>query len=157
MAEDVLLTERQTAVAGEISLDARSFCDGAMKCCNMRRRGKYSLHSSREGIGKPLHHLKQRKIGVAQGIANKMRASFRVSAKDVFEPAKVFGDPPLAKAFRTAQRLRLLVFVIEAAANGVMRVVNLAYEIVDGELNFMSPKPLSLISRRKAVLRAEIE
>ena len=56
-----------------------------------------------------------------------------------------------------AQRFRLLVLVIEIAAQRMMRVVGLPDEIGDGKLDLVDPKPLRRVSGSEAVPVAEIQ
>ena len=56
-----------------------------------------------------------------------------------------------------AQGLVLLVLVVEADRDRMVRVVRLRDEVGDGELDLMRPEPAGRILRRKAMPRPEIE
>ena len=67
----------------------------------------------------------------------------------LLEIAEVFGHALAEKIFGIAPRFRLLVLVIEPAADRMMRVVDLLDEIRDRQLQLMQPEPAGFVARRK--------
>ena len=85
-----------------------------------------------------------------------MARAVGIASQNALEPSQELGNSLFAKSLCPAERFRLLVFVIEIAAQRMMRIVGLIDEIGDGELDLVDPKPLRLVSRSEVVAVAEI-
>src|SRR6185369_631138 len=94
----------------------------------------------------------QRQVDVGEIRADQpLAAAAAIARENVLEPAQIFGEPLRDEIARAALGCRFLIFVVEAACDRMMRVVSLADEVGDGELN------LTHLAAVGGVLGAEAE
>src|SRR5580658_10344484 len=86
-----------------------------------------SRHGPREGIAEAGEHLEHRQVYVRKRGAHKVYAA--VVLKRAFEVIDELGETFADEVGGTAEGLRLLVFIVEAARDRVVRVVHLSNEI----------------------------
>ena len=157
MTEDAVLVEGDALLAREIGLDPRPGRDSVTERDDARNLRKLALHRLRKGVGEALDHLEERQVGRRKSRADQMRLALRVALKDRLEPVEEFRNAALAEQLRPAERLRLLVLVVEVAAERMVGVVRLDHDVGDGELDLVCPEAPDLALRREPVLVAEIE
>src|SRR5579871_270537 len=114
VAEDAVFVERDTALGGKVGCDALLAGDAAVQSQEAWPTGAMPRHGDGEGVAKPFDHLEEAEIDVGERIADQMPALRRVGGERPLEVAEIFRDPILAESFGGAQRLRLLVFIVEA-------------------------------------------
>src|SRR5580658_861474 len=79
-----------------------------------------------------------------------------VSGEQLLEIAQVLGHPQLQKIRGSTPRLFFLILVVEAGGYRVVRIVRLAHQIRQGELQLLRPEPPSLTPGRKTVAGAQV-
>ena len=86
-----------------------------------------------------------------------MAVAPRVALEHPLEIAEIFRDTVGDKIAGAAAGLCLLLLVIEARGDRVMRIVRFVDDIGDGQLELMRPQPPRLAARREAVPAPEVE
>src|SRR5690606_30032167 len=82
-------------------------------------------------------------------------ASVRVSLEDGREVAEELRHPVLEKVRCAALGFGLLLLVVEACGDRVVRIVNLGDEVRDRQLKLVGPEPSGLVARREPEPPAE--
>ncbi len=106
-------------------------------------------------VAQPLDQLEHRQIDIAQMRADHVAVLVRIVREHPAEIAEELGQPMLDEILRPHRGLGFLIFVIQAARDRVMRIVNLDDEVGHRQLQLMRPEPARVVARREAVPRAE--
>src|SRR5690348_7377679 len=112
-------------------------------------------HQLGKGISESVDRLEQRQIGVAEFRSGK--AAARVFRKQALEIAEIFRQAARTEIRRTTTRFRLLVVVVKAGRDRMMRVVDLDQEVEQRQLTLMDPEPSGLVLGRQSMPSAEIK
>ena len=97
----------------------------------------------------------ERQINLGNCVADEKPAA--VALQDLLEVTQKLWQPLGCEILGAPLGFALLIFVIQAAANRMMAVVNHGDSIGDGELELMRPKAASVLFRRESEARAEEE
>ncbi len=111
----------------------------------------------RERVIEPGDHLRHRQVRVRQLRSDEPAASAGVALEHRLEVTEKFRQPVVEEVPRAALRRLFLLLVVQAAADRVMRVVNLVDEVGDRQLELMRPEPAVVVVRRQPQPGAEIQ
>ena len=79
-----------------------------------------------------------------------------VPNQNAFEPVQELGQAHHAEFSRAAKGLRLLILVIRAGANRVVRVVRFGHHVGNGQLDLLRPDPRRLAAGYQLQLRGQV-
>ena len=131
-----------------------------MRPCSAITRGKSRFeprHRSRKGIAQAGNKLKQRQIAITDPAADEMAVALRVAFENPLKIAEIFRNPVRNKIGGASARFGLLVLVVEARRDRVVRVMRFVDNIGNRQLQLMRPQPPGLIARREAMAATQVE
>jgi hypothetical protein len=111
-------------------------------------------HRIRERVPQPFCDLEQGQIRGRQAVARKKRRAGAL--QHPFEIPEKLRQAQLAEVRGTAQRLRLLLLVVEALRDRMMGVVGLHDEVGDHQQQLLHPAPPCVVVRHEAQPGAKV-
>src|SRR4029453_12500343 len=155
MAKDAFLIERQAPRRREISGKAWARRNAIVQRHHTRILGFYFRHPTRKGVAQAGDHLEHRQVDVGNRLAEEITAAFRSALEDSLEVIEELWQAGVFEVSGALLRFTLLVFVVEAARDRMMRVVNFADPVGDGELKPMRPQTARFVLGHEAEAWAE--
>src|SRR5579871_5806369 len=137
MPKDSHLIERNAPLAREIRGDVRTPGHARVHLDNARHALLQPLRHLGKRKAQAVDDLEQREVRIGQPPAEEERAAALLD--HLVEVAEEFRRAVLAEVLRVTLRLRLLLLVVERAADRMMRVVDLHHEVRDGKLQLVRP------------------
>ena len=113
------------------------------------------FHRFRKSIAQSFDHLEQRKVDVGKWSAEKKPISFRVALQDSFEVIEELGHALSGKIRGAPFGFALLIFLVKAAGDRMMRIVSFGDPVGNRQLQLVRPQPAGFIFRREAEARAK--
>src|SRR5262249_9243712 len=154
VTEDAHLVECDPSRRGEIGLHARPLCDSVPYSDKSGYFRLHVLHRAGESVAQPFDHLENREIDISNFAPGQIRSS--TLPQHEFKIAKIFWYPLIDKGLGVPPRLGLLIFIVKAGPDGMMRVVNFLHEIGNSKLQLMQPEAGRFIARREPQTRPQI-
>src|SRR6476620_6619220 len=155
VAIDAPLAERDAAIRGQVSGDARAPGDAVVQRDDPRHLALEPFHPLGEGVAQALDDLEQREVDIAELAAEHIGAAALV--EDTLEIMQDLGQAIAPEILGRQLGGGALLLVVEIAGDGMMGVVDQHHQIGDGELQLMHPQPPRLVAGRKPEPPAEIE
>ena len=134
MAKDPLLIEGQAPLGRKIRSEPGARCDSVVQRDHSSMFAFLLGQRAWKGIAQSFDHLEERQIDVGNRVADENAAAVALQhlLKVIQKLRQTFG----CEILRAALGFALLLLVIQAAGDRMMRVVNLGDPIGDGELQF---------------------
>src|SRR5262249_51335860 len=125
-AEDAVLIERDPARRREVGGDPWPRRDAIVERDQAWNPPLEARHRVRERVAHPRDHLERRQVHVAEIRPDQPTCcALPVTSEDVLQPAEVLRHALLQEELRAPFRLALLILVVEAPGDRVVRVVDL--------------------------------
>src|SRR5687768_12122858 len=97
-------------------------------------RGLQAAHGAGERVVEAFEHLEQRQVRVGDGLPCEVASAPGMGRQQPLEIAQVLRQAQGPEVFGPPQRLGLLLLIVEALRDRMVRVVRLDYEIRESEL-----------------------
>jgi hypothetical protein len=111
------------------------------------------VHPARECVTRAFHDLEQGQIDVGRPLTIHPLAA--TALQDLLEVAEELRHAALAKGRSALRGFRLLILVILAHADGVVRVVHFREQVRDRQLQLVRPQPAGFVLGREPVVLAD--
>ncbi len=154
--ENAILVERYAALGGEVSGNARASGDLGLEREEAGMLGASFFMPLGKAYSRPESSWKVARSTYDVSLPTRCRwrplARSRMPSEVAQELRRSLGQ----EAVRALRGFGLLIFVVEAGADGMVGVVDLVHEIGDGEHELVSGDPGGLVVGDEAVARGEV-
>src|SRR3954454_12769633 len=123
MPENTLLVEGDAPLRLEIRVYTWLGGDAIVQRDHPREVSLEPRHCSGKGVAQAGNNLEQRQVAITHPVPDEMPIALRVAFENPLEIAEIFRDPVRDEIGGAAARFDLLVLVIEARRDRVVRVV----------------------------------